>query len=55
MTYAVLRPSEQECGSINHKHLYQFKYDEKDNFFILIEGEWEEEISTAFNFLNVME
>lgn len=52
ITYAILRPNE-EAGHISHNKLYQFKYDERDNFFIFVNGNWEVDHSTAFDFISV--
>ena len=46
-------PFELECKVAVPDMLYEFKYDDEDNFFIWSNKEWHEMPSTAFTFLNV--
>lgn len=55
MTYAKLKDEEEATGNVFHDALYLFKYDLADNFYIRFGGQWIEETSTAFDFLDVME
>lgn len=48
---AVLKANEESNHMVKHNVDYTYKYDEQDNFFILIENSgWIEECSTAFDF-----
>jgi len=55
MTYAKLQDEEEATGNVFHDALYLFKYDKNDNFYIRFGGQWHEDVSTAFYFLDVIE
>ncbi|WP_312697069.1 hypothetical protein [Sphingobacterium mizutaii] len=52
-TVAMLRPNEQESFHASHNTLYHFHYAEDDTFYIYSDGLWYEDVSTAYNFLQI--
>ncbi len=49
---AILKNNEIETELIKHNVKYEFDYDSEDNFFININNELFEEVSTAFDFVD---
>jgi len=48
---AILKTTEESNDKIDHGILYDFYYDDEDDFYLIINGEKIHECSTAFNFV----